>query len=82
MKGLQRDAFYSIKLHQRLIKPPYPVMISCPACGHKFMEVNSDIIEISNDFGLPWNEIRAFYHWQRIKHSCGSFINVLWIPVK
>jgi hypothetical protein len=81
MRGVQKT-FWSLKIHQRLIKPPYPVYIACPACGHKLISVNADMIEISNDFGLPWSEIKSFYKWQQIKHSCGSKINMIWMPDK
>lgn len=78
MKRVQKGATWFIKLHRRLIKPPYPVDIRCPSCGYWMMKVNSDIIEISNDFGLPPKELKAVDVWMRIKHQCGATINLYW----
>lgn len=79
MKGVQQNAKWFIKLHRRLIKPPYPVLISCPACGHKLIEVNSDLVEMSNDFGLAPRELTAKDTWTRIRHGCGSYIVIYYI---
>ncbi len=78
MRSTQYSARWFLKIHRRLIKPPYPVLIRCPGCGHGFIEVNADVIEISNDFGLPAKELKAVDVWQRIKHSCGALVVVYW----
>lgn len=67
-----------IKLHRRLIKPPYPTMIFCPACGRPLIRVNSDLIEIVNNFGMQESEIHAQDAWSEQKHSCGAKITLYW----
>ncbi len=74
MRGVQTNARWFIKVHRRMIKPPYPVLMSCPACGHKLVEINADVFELSNDFGLPPRELTAKDIWMRLRHSCGAFI--------
>jgi hypothetical protein len=78
MRGVQKDAKWFLKIHRRLIKPPYPVKIPCPGCSHWLIEVNSDIVEISNDFGLPPRELKAVDVWMRIRHSCGTMVTLYW----
>lgn len=78
MKGVQNNARYFMKIHRRLIKPPYPVKIACPACGRWFIEVNADTIEVTNDHGLPYREVKADDVWQKIKHNCGTTIVLYW----
>lgn len=68
------QADWYIKLHRRLIKPPYPVLIFCPNCGHGLIEVNADVLEISNDIGLPPTELQASDAWNRLRHSCKAKI--------
>jgi hypothetical protein len=74
----QKRARYFIKLHRRLMKPPYPVKIMCPACGHPFIRVNSDLIEIVNNAGLLESELTAQDAWSEQKHGCGAKITLYW----
>lgn len=67
-----------VKLHHRLIKPPFPVDIRCPACGHWLTKVNSDTIEISNDHGVSIKELKAGDSWNTVTHGCGAVINLYW----
>lgn len=76
--GIQKGARYFIKVHRRLIKPPYPVKIFCPACGHSLIKVNSDLIEISNSFGLKEEELTATDCWSEQKHTCGAKVALYW----
>lgn len=78
MKGMQAGAKWSMIIHRRLIKPPYPVQLKCPGCGRTFVEVNSDVVMISNDFGLPPKELKAIDVWSRIRHNCGTTIVLYW----
>jgi hypothetical protein len=78
MIGVQKNTRWFIKLHRRLIKPPYPIKVHCPACGHPFMKVNSDLIEISNNFGLSEMDLKAVDAWSQHKHTCGAKITLYW----
>jgi len=75
---IQKNAKWFMKIHRRLINPPYPVRIACPACTHWLIEVNADLIEIDNGFGLPPSELKAIDVWMRIKHTCGAKITLYW----
>lgn len=75
----QQNATYYIRLHRRMIKPPYPILIFCPNCGHGLIEVNADIIEISNSFGLPPTELVVTDIWHRLTHSCKAKLVIYWI---
>lgn len=77
-RRIQKDARWFVKLHRRLINPPYPVRIYCPACGHPFCEVNADLVEIENSFGLPAVELKAVDAWSQHKHTCGAKITLYW----
>lgn len=79
MKGVQENAQYFFKIHQKLIKPKAAVNIACPGCGRWFVKVNSNMVEISNDHGLGWSELKASDHWLQIKHSCGTKLNMYWV---
>lgn len=74
----QKDARYFITLHRRLMKPKQPTRIYCPACGHPFCEVNVDLIEISNNFGISKAELKAMDAWSQHKHTCGAKITLYW----
>lgn len=78
MKNVESKARWFIKLHRRMIKPPYPVNINCPACGRWLVRVNSDLIELNNDFGLQPRELKASDRWTQTKHSCGAKITLYW----
>lgn len=78
MIGLQENSRWFIKLHKRLIKPTEPVYIHCPACGRNLFQVNSDMIEITNDFGIQKTELKAVDSWMRLKHTCKAMIVVYW----
>ena len=78
MIGLQKDSQWFIKLHKRLIKPQAPVHVHCPACGRTIFEVNSSMIEISNDFGIQTKELKAIDSWMRVRHTCSAYIVVYW----
>lgn len=69
-----------IKIHRRLLKPPYPVIIYCPACGKSLIRVNADLIEIANNFGLKEEELTAQDAWSEQKHTCGAKIALYWKP--
>ena len=72
----QRFAFI---LHRRLVKPHFPVLLHCPACGRALFEVNSDTIELSNSFGVDSKSIVASDNWSRHRcHSCKASISILW----
>lgn len=75
----QQNATYYYRIHRRLIKPPYPILLFCANCGHGLIEVNSDQVEIANSFGLPSNELKVADVWHRIKHSCGASITIYWV---
>lgn len=78
MSTIQKQARYFIKLHRRIIKPPYPVVIFCPACGRRLIRVNADLIEITNNFGIQESELKAQDAWSEQKHSCGAKITMYW----
>ena len=74
----QKRARYFIKIHRRLVKPPYPCMIFCPACGHPYIRINADLVEIVNNAGLREVELTANDMWSEQKHSCGAKITLYW----
>lgn len=78
LRAQQKRARYFIRLHRRLMKPPFPVTVMCPACGHPFTRVNSDLIEISNNFGIQESELGAMDAWSQHKHTCGAKITLYW----
>lgn len=79
MRGNRNNVKWFFKIHRRLIKPPYPVLLFCPNCGNPFIEINHDIVEISNDFGLPYTQLTAKNTWIRQKHErCGAKITLYW----
>lgn len=77
-RGIQKSARWFMTVHRRLIRPPYPVRIYCPACGHPFCEINAELMEISNHFGLPPEELKAPDAWSQHKHTCGAKITLYW----
>lgn len=74
----QKKAKWFIKIHRRLIKPPYPVLIHCPACGRPYIRINADMFEIDNSVGLKEVELSAGDMWTEQKHSCGAKITLYW----
>lgn len=79
LRGNRTNVRWFIKIHRRLIRPPYPTMIHCPNCGGKLIEVNSDMIEVDNDFGIAPQELTAKDTWSRLKHGrCGAKITLYW----
>lgn len=79
LRGNRNNVKWFIKLHRRLIKPPYPTMLHCPNCGGPLIEVNSDMVEVSNDPGMPKQQLTAKDAWSRIKHyKCGAMIVLYW----
>lgn len=78
MRMIERNAHYFFILHRRVIRPPFPVLIRCPNCGHGLCKVNSDLVEISNSYGLSPAYVKAADAWQQIQHSCGATITMLW----
>lgn len=74
----QQRANWYVRLHRGTMKPPYPILIFCPNCGHGLIQVNAETIEISNGYGLPSTEIEARDVWQRIIHSCKAAIVLYW----
>lgn len=74
----QKNARWILKVHRRLIKPPYPTMIACPNCGHNLIIVNSDLIEIENSFGLSELDLTAHDAWSQQRHTCGAKIALFW----
>jgi hypothetical protein len=68
------SADWYIKLHRQQLKPPFPIMVFCPNCGHGLIEVNALGIEISNDIGLPPTQLTPSDAWTRYKHKCKAFI--------
>lgn len=73
----QKGARYMVKVHRRLLKPPYPTFLPCPNCGHPWIIVNSNLIEIENSFGMSELDTIARDAWSQQKHTCGAKI-VLW----
>lgn len=79
LRGNRNNVKWFVKIHRRLIKPPYPTMIHCPNCGGKLIEVSSDMIEVDNYEGVKYIDINAKDVWQRIKHkACGAKITLYW----
>lgn len=73
------DARFVFFLHKRLVKPRRPLLLHCAGCGRPFLEVNSDMIEISNSFGIDQQSLKASDSWIRHKcRSCGAHISILW----
>ena len=68
------QADWYLKLHRQQLKPPFPVLIFCPNCGHSLIEVNANGLELSNDIGLPATQLQASDAWMRIRHSCKAKI--------
>jgi hypothetical protein len=78
LQGRRTTSDWIFKIHRRMIKPPYPVLIFCPGCGHGLIEVNANYVEVDNSFGLSPKQLRAEDIWSRLKHSCGSTIVLYW----
>lgn len=78
LRGNRNNVKWFVKIHRRLIHPPYPTMIHCPNCGRPFIEVSSDLIEVDNYEGARYIDIAAKDIWCRIKHGCGAKITLYW----
>lgn len=79
LRGNRTNVRWFIVLHRRLIKPPHPTMVYCPNCGRPFLEVNSDMVEVSNVQGPATQQLIAKDAWIRIKHyACKALIVLYW----
>lgn len=79
IRNNRNNMVWFIKIHRRLIRPPFPTMIHCPNCGGPLIEVNADMAEVSNDPGIPFSEVVAKDPWVRLRHyKCKAKITLYW----
>lgn len=75
---VQKGLRFTYILHKRLVKPGELIKLPCPGCHHVLLQVNSDTVVCTNDFGLPPSELAASDSFQIIRHACGTKISVWW----
>lgn len=79
LKNNRNNMKWFMRIHRRLIRPPYPTKIYCPNCGRPFIKVSSDMVEVTNDLGLSFSDLTARDVWAQVKHqSCGAIITLFW----
>lgn len=72
-----------VKVHADQLRPPWPVLIMCPNCGHGLIEANATGFEVSNDIGVePSSLLDSNDPWFRLRHSCRAKIVLYYMPVQ
>lgn len=74
----QKDITLYYRIYKNMLKGPLETLLFCAACGHGLISVNSDTVEVSNDFGLPPKYLEPGDAWMKLKHTCGAMVVLYW----